>query len=393
MPRPTHQALFLVVFFLGIIVTPPLIQTAVELRRNGSVQCLDVFRHKPTAANLRAYERELEDSSRVARALRGWAQEGEFILLKEAGDKALVGRDGWLFYKPGFRYLVERAPAPAASSSNSPRAAIVAFRDQLAARGVHLVVVPAPNKESVYPEKLSGRASGAGFVLSSQTRQLLQDLRSAGVEVVDLFETYRAAKKAAASGPSVAFYLAQDSHWSPAGVELAAQTVAERILGRGWVAKGTVAYDLEPAAVRRTGDVLRMLQTPALEQRIAPEEFPCQRVVRQGRREPYRDDGDSEILVLGDSFLRIYEQDEPGAAGFIAHLALALGQPVTSIVNDGGASTLVRQQLYQRPGLLKNKKVVVWEFVERDIRFGTEGWQLVPLPPAHGPGQRAPAKP
>jgi hypothetical protein len=24
--------------------------------------------------------------------------------------------------------------------------------------------------------------------------------------------------------------------------------------------------------------------------------------------------------------------------------------------------------------------VVVWEFVERDIRFGTEGWQVIPLP-------------
>jgi peptidoglycan/xylan/chitin deacetylase (PgdA/CDA1 family) len=29
---------------------------------------------------------------------------------------------------------------------------------------------------------------------------------------------------------------------------------------------------------------------------------------------------------------------------------------------------------------LKNKRVVVWEFVERDIHLGTEGWQHVPLP-------------
>jgi hypothetical protein len=55
---------------------------------------------------------------------------------------------------------------------------------------------------------------------------------------------------------------------------------------------------------------------------------------------------------------------------------------VAAIVNDGGASTLVRQELHRRAALLTNKKVVVWEFVERDIRFGTEGWQLVPLPPA-----------
>ncbi len=40
----------------------------------------------------------------------------------------------------------------------------------------------------------------------------------------------------------------------------------------------------------------------------------------------------------------------------------------------------MRQELHRRPALLKNKRVVVWEFVERDIRLGTEGWQQVPLP-------------
>jgi len=78
--------------------------------------------------------------------------------------------------------------------------------------------------------------------------------------------------------------------------------------------------------------------------------------------------------------LRIYGQDEPQSAGFLAHLAYELRQPVTSIVNDGGASTLVRQELFRRPRLLTNKKLVIWEFVERDIRFGAEGWQLTPLP-------------
>jgi len=86
------------------------------------------------------------------------------------------------------------------------------------------------------------------------------------------------------------------------------------------------------------------------------------------------------VLVLGDSFLRIFEQDEPGSGGFVAHLASNLGFGLSSIISDGGASTLVRQQLARKPALLKGKKVVVWEFVERDIRFGTEGWQVIPLP-------------
>jgi hypothetical protein len=123
-----------------------------------------------------------------------------------------------------------------------------------------------------------------------------------------------------------------------------------------------------------------MLQAPRLERRTVPENVACAQVVRSDNAQPYQDDPNSTILVLGDSFLRIYQQDEPGSAGFIAHLAKELKQPVTSLVNDGGASTLVRQELYRRPELLKNKQVVIWEFVERDIRLGTEGWQQVPLP-------------
>ena len=70
----------------------------------------------------------------------------------------------------------------------------------------------------------------------------------------------------------------------------------------------------------------------------------------------------------------------PGSAGFIAHLALSLGSPVDYIVSDGGASTDVRQRLSTNPEILAGKKVVIWQFVERDIRLGSEGWKDVPLP-------------
>ena len=95
---------------------------------------------------------------------------------------------------------------------------------------------------------------------------------------------------------------------------------------------------------------------------------------------PYKDDfHSSQILLLGDSFSRIYQTNEPRSAGWISHIAFELSQPLASIVNDGGASTLVRQSLARRAGLLKGKKLVVWEIVERDFRFGAEGWKDVPI--------------
>ena len=96
--------------------------------------------------------------------------------------------------------------------------------------------------------------------------------------------------------------------------------------------------------------------------------------------QPYKDGLEGEVLVLGDSFMRIYQQDTPTAAGFIAHLAKELKQPMMSLVNDGGGSTLVREELAARPIFLQNKKVVVWEFVERDIGLGIKGWQRTRLP-------------
>ena len=236
-----------------------------------------------------------------------------------------------------------------------------------------------PNKESVYPEMLARRAEDAGVVVCEQTRRLLDQLEQCGIEYVDLFEVFRRARQEESRSDPRRLYLAQDSHWSPEGARVAAGAVARRVLDGGTVNRGDHAYVERSVTVRRHGDLVEMLQVPQIERTLEPESLACLQVVQSDTGTPYRDAPESEVLILGDSFLRIYEQDEPGAAGFIAHVARELGQPLTSIVNDGGASTLVRQELARRPTLLLNKRLVIWEFAERDIRYGTEGWQIVPL--------------
>ena len=51
------------------------------------------------------------------------------------------------------------------------------------------------------------------------------------------------------------------------------------------------------------------------------------------------------------------------------------------VISDGGAATDVRQRLSVDPEMLENKRVVIWEFAERDVRYGRAGWSDVPLPP------------
>lgn len=370
--------------FLAVIAAPGLIQTVAELGRGERPGALDVFDEPPTAANLRAYERRLERTSLVVKQLRPWAQFLEWRFLGDAGEKAVVGRDGWLFYGPSVQYQTDRPTGAVEGASGDPVAAIRSFRDQLEERGIRLLVVPVPNKESVYPEMLARRAERAGVVVCAQTRRLLDQLGAYGIEYVDLFEVFRRARQAPGGLSATRFYLTQDSHWSPEGARVAAGVVVKQVLDGGVVNRGDRAYRERSITVRRHGDLVAMLQVPEIERSLEPETLTCLQVVESGASTPYRDSPESEILMMGDSFLRIYEQDEPGAAGFVAHVARGLGQPVTSIVNDGGASTLVRQALARRPTLLVNKKLVIWEFTERDIRYGVEGWKIVALSRSKG---------
>jgi SGNH hydrolase-like domain, acetyltransferase AlgX len=365
--------------FLAVIVAPGLIQLVSEIRSREQPRALDIFLQPPTARNLHGYEQSLEETSLVINQFRPWMQYIEWRFLDDAGEKAVVGRHGWLFYRPSVRYLIERETGAHESVAASPLAAIRSFRDQLQAQGIRLLVVPVPNKESIYPGMLAKRAEDAGVVVSEQTRRLLGQLEQCGIEHVDLFEVFRRARQGERRSDPRRLYLTQDSHWSPEGARLAAGAVARRVLELGTVKKGDHAYALRSVTVRRHGDLVEMLQVQQIERALEPESLACLQVVQSDTRTPYRDAPESEVLILGDSFLRIYEQDEPGAAGFIAHVARELGLPLTAIVNDGGGSTLVRQALARRPTLLVKKRLVIWEFSERDIRYGTEGWQMVPL--------------
>ena len=367
----------LVLLFLASIFMPGIYQAILEIDAGSAPQALDLFRETPGEMHLRRFEKSLESRSAPAIKVRPWMQYFQFLFLRNAGDKAVAGIDDWMFYKPGVTYLVESLP-PSPSGNHgldSALHAIISFREQLARRGIGLVVMPVPEKASIYPDMLAPTIRAGDLPLATHTMEFLERLKNSGVEAIDLFQAFAETRNSKASHHTL--YLPQDTHWSPEGMRVAAAKTAEYLMGNGMAKKGSVQFGTKAVVLRRAGDVLRMMGVPQLEERLPKDEIECTQVLNAEDGTPYRDDAQSEILVLGDSFLRIYERDEPGSAGFIAHLARELSQPLASIVSDGGASTLVRQELSRKPELLINKKLVVWEFVERDIRFGTEGWQDV----------------
>lgn len=374
---------------LAVVAGIPLWQATHEFLDRGRIHLVSLFTRMPTKENLHGWDRQARDNSLVGSFVRPRLLQLQYDLFGDAGPKAVVGRDGWLFYRPDVEYIAFPATTSSrfylgsfdttiAGRRSNLRDPLVAIRDlhrQLAARGIVLVVVPVPGKPTVYPEMLAGSDVD---IDASPTLALLDSLRASGIAAVDIVRPLRAAKSAAESE----LYLRRDTHWSPAGVDVAAHVIATRLLDLPEVAakRDSLRYRARDTLVERWGDVAEMSALPRRRD-IWKTESVAARRVEDSSGDAYADSDSAVIVWMGDSYSRIYQTDAPGAAGVIAQVARLTGQPLATIVNDGGASTVVRRTLARKSHLLKHAKVVVWEFVERDIRFGDKGWSLERIAP------------
>ncbi len=322
---------------------------------------------------LRAYESRLEKENAFVKKTRPIYQSLVWNVLRDPGEKALVADSGFLFYRQDVEFLVRPHPWTVDSLDN-PVEAVLAFRAELEKRGVELLVVVVPGKPSIYPEFLNPTLYGALGNGISPTIAFLDSLEAHGVQTVNLYPVLR--KEKLRDRENDFLYLNTDTHWTPRGAEIVAKAVAGRVKKYPFYAtlpKESLTDSL--VLVERQGDIATMADLE--------DAFPMQTVeasVVKNAKGPLRSDfRKAQILILGDSFSRIYETDAPMSAGWISRLAKNLQVPVSAIVSDGGASTLVREKLARRSGVLKNKKLLIWEFVERDLRFGAEGWKKVRL--------------
>ena len=329
---------------------------------------------------------------------------------------SLVSRlssDPWLYYRQDVEFLVQPSPLDVRSAKlDNPISAILKFREQLKAKGVELLVVVTPGKPSIYPERLTGAADENGMDVKSvptfgHGKMILDSLTALGLNTVNLYDPLWNAKSD--DTELGALYLNDDTHWTPRGAELAAREISAKVremVEAGIVDVGpeTVDYVTSDSVADRMGDIGEMsglnkfntfkvqqvtghvVYEQKIEERaVAVDSSVADTAVQDAvaydtTRTPFKDDfRKSKILILGDSFSRIYQTDAPVNAGWIAHFAKEMKRPVSSIVSDGGASTLVREKLARKAGVLKGKKLLIWEFVERDLRFGAEGWKTVDL--------------
>jgi alginate O-acetyltransferase complex protein AlgJ len=417
---------FLTLFFLALITAVPLLQMGREFAARGVgrdsgrklPQSLDVFSFLlPSRAELKAfaadgvlaagnrmnnrmlrdiqtYETDLKERDALMQTVIPRVQIPVTAWLKGGNEDAYCGREGWLFYRKDIDSLTARGflnpeilARRAASGSElkvppqpDPLRAIVDFRDQLARRGIALIVMPAPVKPSIYPDRHSARYAGrAGAVQNPSFPAFVERLAR---EKIACFDAAPLLMEARAAAPDRPLYLKTDTHWTPEGMELAARALARFARQAAPLSPATGRFTAAAQAVTNLGDVALMLKFPADWQVFAPETATV-RQVRDGK-EPWRPDATAEVLFLGDSFANIFSLAPMGwgeGAGLAEHLSLALGLPVDTITrNDAGSFAtreMLAKELQRGNDRLAGKKLVIWEFASRELACGD--WKIIPL--------------
>jgi hypothetical protein len=407
----------LIVLFLLTILSVPAIQFGYEMRvsrtegRLGTFNVYkaypawskirtarsprDLWRLLPRAAELKAAEKELETESVVSEWLLPRVQ---FLLSTQLGagnEQVYLGRDHWLFYRPDVDYVtgppflepkIMTHRAHSAAVQPDPLKAIIAFRDQLAARSIDLIVVPIPTKPGVEANKLAERAPLNQVLQNASFVEFKARLEKAGVRVFDVEDLLFQGKTVAGNGP---LYLQTDTHWRPGTMEFVVQSLAE-FVQRSPRSATTIQMTERP--VSGIGDIARMLTLPE-EQRVYPPETVTIHEITPANM-PWRSSKDADILLLGDSFSNIFSLGALGwgeSAGFAEHLSRALGGvPLDCILrnSDGAFATreILSREMARGRDRLAGKKLVIWEFAARELAFGD--WKMLEMKV----GQPVPAK-
>lgn len=396
-------AALLVAGFVLLIFAVPIGQFVLERVRDEDSALGELFHELPTKEHLARLESDLEKTSYAKDYVQPRVQLLLSSVAREGNQKAVLGRDGYMFYKPGITFLaspgflhpetIERRERAAHDAGDvlvaDPRPAIFAMQEAMRERGITLVLFPVPDKAMLQPRELHGRVERDAPTPTAFSRDwapFVADLKRRGVLVFD------PTPKHVAPGDEPR-YLIQDTHWTPkymqrVAVELAAFVKQHATLP---APPAGVAYTRRPTRVSRVGDIVDMLKVTEGQTAFLPQEIEVQQVV-DAAGEVFEPSAEADVLLLGDSFSNIFTEEFMGwgsAAGLPAQLAVELARPLDVIAqNDSGAfatRTALALELERGGSRLDGKKVVIWEFAARELAVGN--WKHIDWPK---PGKAAP---
>lgn len=293
----------------------------------------------------------------------------------DASCRAIRGKSDWLYFLPELQHLAAGPywgdKAARASKATDPKhadplPAIVHFQKELERHGVTLILAPIAAKASVYPEYLPETVE-----VPNDDQRFIQRLREQGLTVLDTAEIFRSHKD---DGPPL--YLKSDTHYSPRGIQLLAQHLAEYIEKESWYTAGK-SYHQKTRTITLKGDLSCAHE--------AEETVEINRIKDgKGRRaKAPKLDPNSPVLLMGDSHTLVFHAGDDlfaRGAGLPDQLAWQLGFPIDLLGVRGSGATTVRLDLMRRENPLAHTKVVIWVFTVREFTQSVQGWIKTPLP-------------
>ncbi len=304
-----------------------------------------------------------------------------WLELVSASKPVANGADGWFFlrgelrsYSRGEFWGPAAETAAAAAVDRDPLPAISDFAAQLGRAGIDLLVVPVPGKIAIYPDRLDAGLPTDALNGGAHERFITM-LGAAKVDALDLATAFRAMR---ASG--IDSHCHQDSHWSPAGAELAARLIADHLKTRSWYAATTPSQGF--AVSTSSGHVHGDLVARQKELRaVTPKEaLIMHQVTLDGA--PVVSDRGSPVVLIGDSHLQVFSSGLLGSGGGLPdHLARMLGMRLDLVTEQGGGANGPRETLQRRGDRLAGKRCVVWLFTSRTLTESDAGWKRIAVLP------------
>lgn len=291
-----------------------------------------------------------------------------------ADQMGFAGTDGFVFFRKSVDYLLA-GDLGAQEQRYNPLANLVALKKYLAQTGTELLFVAVPNKEEIYYDRMGSLpVLPEGGIIHPYSRKIVADLQKKGVEVVDLLPAFLAAKELD-TVQAEPVYQRQDTHWTNRGLTIAAQLIAARIKQYRWFATtaDTISYTLHDTTFLRAGDILERL--PANRQSSYEPQLLHAQQVRTPEGVVFNGNNPAaSILLIGDSFTGVFESVDCKGAGVGAHIAAYCRMPVDIITSWGGGPMVPQKMIRIRGANLKNKRVVVYLMVSRDLYHYSDGW-------------------
>lgn len=309
--------------------------------------------------------------------------------LGASNAQVAIGQDDWLFYQQGVQHLTGPGfltPGWLKSRTRrgnypDPRTTILNFRAQLRARGIELILLPVPDKASIYPEKLwPGYDTSGPPPQNASFANFKRQMRAQGVLVFDPTELFLDAKSKSAEP----LYAPTDTHWTPRCAQICARALAS------WM-KSCVPlpdhpdtkYLVRQSTVTSPRDLVKLLGLPAEQDLYQFPALPV-REIHEPNGRYVQPQLDADVLILGDSYSGSYRQQ---GASLGAQLACELSRPIDNVAvpNGGswGARFKLRELMTRGENHLTGKKLVIWEFAARDLSSGN--WMPCELPAADTP--------